>query len=56
MSFTVPSTGGGATTTITFDPAAGKPTVSVVPLVQPAPDVFTHPTAKRGDVVANLWE
>ena len=56
VSFTVPSTGGGATTTITFDPAAGKPTVSVVPLVQPAPDVFTHPTAKRGDVVANLWE
>lgn len=54
--FTVPSAGGGATTTISFDPAVGTPTVSVVPLVQPAPDVFAHPTAKRGDVVANLWE
>ncbi|ACV81462.1 pullulanase X25 domain-containing protein [Nakamurella multipartita] len=56
VTFTVPAAGGGATTTISFDPKAGAPTVSVVPLVQPAPATFSHPTAKRGDVVANLFE
>lgn len=55
--FKVPSAGGGATTTISIDPTATPPlTVSVVPLVQPPPKEFTHPTARRGDVVANLWE
>ena len=54
VSFTVPSAGGGATTTISYD--GTKVSVSVVPLVQPPAAVFSHPTAGRGDVVANLFE
>ena len=54
--FTVPKVGGGSTTTFTYTVATHAVTVTSVPLVQPAPGVFSHPTAGRGDVVANLFE
>ncbi len=54
--FTVPEVGGGSTTTITYTEATHAITVTSVPLVQAAPGVFSHPTASRGDVVANLFE
>ena len=56
VAFSVPSAGGGATTTISFNTATNALTVTVVPLVQPPPAVFSHPTAGRGNAVANLWE
>jgi alpha-amylase len=54
--FTVPTAGGGATTTISFASETHNLSTSVVPLVQPPPVAFGHPTARRGDVIANLWE
>jgi hypothetical protein len=54
--FTVPTAGGGATMTISFASATHNLSTSVVPLVQPPPVAFGHPTARRGDVIANLWE
>ena len=54
--FVVPAAGGGATTTISFNAGTKELSTSVVPLVQPPPATFAHPTAGRGDVIANLWE
>ena len=55
-SFTVPDIGGGATTTFTYTASTHAISVVSTPLVQPPAAVFSHPTAGRGDVVANLFE
>ena len=54
--FTVPKIGGGATTTFTYTAATHAVSVVSTALVQPPADVFSHPTARRGDVIANLFE
>ncbi|GGL91102.1 hypothetical protein GCM10011594_08480 [Nakamurella endophytica] len=56
VTFTVPRSGGGSTTTISYTAATHAVTVSSVPLVQAPPATFGHPTARRGDVIANLFE
>jgi len=54
--FAVPAAGGGATTTFRFASTTNELTATVVPLVQEPPATFGHPTAGRGNVIANLWE
>ncbi len=56
QAFTVPAGGGGATTTISFSNSTQALTVGVVSLIQGPPATFGHPTANRGDVIANLFE
>jgi len=56
INFTVPSGGGGATTTFTYSATTHVITVKAVALVQGPPVSFGSPTSRRGDVVANLFE